>query len=77
MSGLPSYSKNSGVSTLTLALRAIGAAVADAGLSMDDIDGAICHRLSDSVDPAQVVQALGLRDIRFLRVTSTAEEALQ
>ena len=36
--GYTEFSKNSKVSTLTLATRAIAAAVADAGLEMDDVD---------------------------------------
>ena len=65
--GFTEYSKDSKVSTLTLALRAIDAALNDAGLTRHELDGAICHRLGDSADPAQVVQALGLRDISFIR----------
>ena len=43
--GATPYSKDSGVSTLTLALRAITAALADAGLTLADIDGVACHRV--------------------------------
>ena len=45
--GRTEFSKNSGVSTLTLALRAISGAVEDAGLSVKDIDGVACHRIGD------------------------------
>ena len=65
--GYTEYSKNSGVSTLTLALRAIHAALADAGLSPADLDGVSCHRIGDSADPALVAQALGLQDVRLVR----------
>jgi acetyl-CoA acetyltransferase len=65
--GATPYFKNSGVSTLTLALQAVTAAVADAGLSLQDVDGMVCHRLSDSVDPTLVAQALGHEDLRFIR----------
>lgn len=65
--GYTEYSKNSGVTTLTLALRAIRAALADAGLTPADLDGVACHRVGDSADPALVAQALGVRDLRFIR----------
>lgn len=64
--GYTEYSKNSGVTTLTLALRAISAALDDAGLEIHDLDGVACHRIGDSADPAQVAQALGLADVRLV-----------
>jgi len=64
--GYTEFSKNSKVSTLTLATRAIAAAVADAGLEMDDVDGLATHRVGDSALPATVVHALGLRDPKWL-----------
>lgn len=63
--GYTEFSKNSGVSTLALALRAISAAVDDAGLTLADVDGLACHRVGDSVQAAVVAHALGMRDIRF------------
>jgi acetyl-CoA acetyltransferase len=63
--GYTEFSKNSGVSTLALALRAIAAAVDDAGLDLHDLDGVATHRVFDSVQAAVVVQALGMRDCRF------------
>ncbi|MGF0313428.1 thiolase C-terminal domain-containing protein [Rhodococcus sp. IEGM1428] len=63
--GSTPYSKNSGVGTLTLALRAITAAVADAGLSVSDVDGLACHRIGDSVPLSVVGQSLGLRDLNY------------
>jgi acetyl-CoA acetyltransferase len=65
--GYTDYSKDSGVSTQTLALRAVRAALDDAGLTVADVDGVACHRLGDSVEPAQVAQALGVPDVRFVR----------
>ena len=62
--GCTPYSKDSGVSTLTLATRAIMAALDDAGLSPDALDGLATHRVGDSVLPAVVAQALGIRDLR-------------
>ncbi len=63
--GYTEFSKNSGVSTLTLALRAITDAIADAGLEVSDIDGVATHRVGDSVQPALVSEALGSRDIHW------------
>jgi acetyl-CoA acetyltransferase len=65
--GHTEYSKQSGVSTLTLAVRAIQDALNDAGLSVVDVDGVACHRVGDSADPAAVAQALGIADLRFAR----------
>jgi acetyl-CoA acetyltransferase len=65
--GYTGYSKNSGVTTLTLAVRAIHAALADSGLTIADVDGVACHRIGDSADPALVAQVLGVRDLRFVR----------
>ena len=59
------YSKDSGVSTLTLALRAIASALADAGLEVHDVDGVACHRVGDSVQAAVVAEALGVRDLHY------------
>lgn len=64
--GWTDYSKNSGVSTLALALRAISAAVADAGLTLSDIDGVVTHSVGDATPAAVVAQSLGVRDPRLL-----------
>ncbi|MFI6484066.1 thiolase C-terminal domain-containing protein [Nonomuraea sp. NPDC050663] len=58
--GYTDFSKNSGVSTLTLACRAILAALDDAGLGVDDVDGIATHRVGDSVPPSTVGPALGM-----------------
>lgn len=63
--GYTEFSKNSGVSTLALALKAIAAAVDDAGLTVRDVDGVACHRVGDSVQAAVVLQALGIGDCHF------------
>ncbi len=63
--GYTEFSKNSGVSTLALALRAIGAALEDSGLNVRDVDGVATHRVFDSVQAAVVAQALGIQDCRF------------
>ena len=63
--GYTPFSKNSGATTLTLALRAIVAALEDAGLSPADVDGLATFRVGDSVLPMVVAQSLGIRDLRF------------
>jgi acetyl-CoA acetyltransferase len=63
--GYTELSRDSGVSTLTLALTAIRAALDDAGLSFGDVDGVACHRVGDSVQSAVVAQAMGIDDLRF------------
>jgi acetyl-CoA acetyltransferase len=63
--GWTEYSKHSGVSTLTLALRAIAAALEDAGLTHRAVDGVACHRVGDSVPAVLVAQSLGVQDLRF------------
>lgn len=63
--GYTEFSKNSGVSTLALAQRAIANAAADAGIAVADLDGVATHRVGDSVQAAVVLQSLGMRDPHF------------
>ena len=63
--GWTELSKDSGVSTLTLGCRAILAALEDAGLPPQAIDGLATHRVGDSVLPAVLAHALGIRDLRW------------
>ena len=63
--GYTDFMKNSGVSTLALALRAIHAACDDAGISFKDLDGVATHRVGDSVQGAVVLNALGMTDPKF------------
>jgi acetyl-CoA acetyltransferase len=63
--GYTEFSKRSGQTTQTLALRAIRAALDDAGLATKDVDGVACHRVGDSVAAAIVAQSLGLRDMHY------------
>jgi acetyl-CoA acetyltransferase len=63
--GYTPFSKDSGVSTLTLAADAILAALADAGLSVDDVDALATHRVGDSVPPWVVAPALGIEDVTW------------
>ncbi|MET8382276.1 acetyl-CoA acetyltransferase [Streptosporangium canum] len=58
--GYTRLSKNSGVSTLTLACEAVLAALEDAGLTADDVDGIATHRVGDSAAPSVVGPALGI-----------------
>lgn len=63
--GCTAYSKDSGVSTLTLGTRAIMAALDDAGLDPDAVDGVATFRVGDSVLPAVLANALGIRELRY------------
>ncbi len=63
--GYAPFSKDSGVSTLTLAIDAVTAAVSDAGLTIDDVDGFATHRVGDSTPPWVLAPALGLDDVRW------------
>lgn len=63
--GCTEFSKDSGVSTLTLGTRAIMAALADAGLPPDQLDGVATFRVGDSVLPSILAQALGIKDLRY------------
>jgi acetyl-CoA acetyltransferase len=63
--GYTPFSRDSGVSTLALAVDAITAALDDAGVSVDDVDGFATHRVGDSVPPWVVAPALGLDDVRW------------
>ncbi|GAA1113559.1 lipid-transfer protein [Nocardiopsis composta] len=60
--GYTPFSKDSGVSTTTLACEAILAALDDAGLGPEDIDGIATHRVGDSSPPWAVAPALGIED---------------
>jgi acetyl-CoA acetyltransferase len=63
--GATPYTKNSGVSTLTLALRAITSALDDAGLTLADVDGLASHRVGDSAPVSIVAEAIGQQDLHF------------
>ena len=64
--GATPYSKNSGVSTLELALRAICAALEDAGLDRSSIDGLVTHSVGDAVPAAVIAHCLGVDDPKLL-----------
>jgi len=59
------YTKNSGVSVLTLALQASKNAIEDAGLTLKDIDGIVTFSLNDSVNTNMVATHLGLPVLRY------------
>ncbi|GAB2807717.1 lipid-transfer protein [Actinocorallia aurea] len=63
--GYTPFTKNSGVSTLTLAMEAVLAALDDAGLTLDDVDGLATHRVGDSTPPWVVAPALGLTNVSW------------
>ncbi|MEV5711828.1 acetyl-CoA acetyltransferase [Actinoallomurus sp. NPDC052274] len=63
--GYTPFSKDSGVSTLTLAIDAILAALDDAGLGIDDVDALATHRVGDSTPPWVVAPALGIPEVNW------------
>jgi acetyl-CoA acetyltransferase len=63
--GYTPFSRNSGVSTLTLAIDAITNALDDAGLTVDDVDALATHRVGDSTPPWVVAPALGIPEITW------------
>ena len=62
--GLTDFSKNSGVSELSLAAQCIKAACDDAGVSPAEIDGLVTYTL-DSTDEIEVARAVGAADLSF------------
>ena len=62
--GATEFSRNSRRSELRLTCEAISAALSDAGLAFEDVDGLTTSSV-DSSDPAIVAEALGLREIGF------------
>jgi acetyl-CoA acetyltransferase len=63
--GCTAYSKDSGVSVFNLAAEAIKVAVADAGLTMDDVDGLVTFGPNDSIPPNMLAQGLGIKSMSF------------
>jgi len=62
--GATEFSKNSGRSELRLAVEAITAALADAGLPPHSVGGLACYAM-DNNDPAAVARNLGLDAVTF------------
>jgi len=63
--GATEFSKDSGRSELRLAVEAITAALADAGLTAVDVDGLVTFTMDGNAEIA-VARELGLRELRFL-----------
>jgi acetyl-CoA acetyltransferase len=62
--GLTEFSKNSGVSELSLAAQCIVAACDDAGLDPGEVDGLVSYTL-DHTDEIEVARAIGASDLTF------------
>ncbi|RMD83942.1 MAG: lipid-transfer protein [Candidatus Dadabacteria bacterium] len=62
--GETEYSKDSGRSELRLALEAVKAAIDDAGLGVQDIDGMVTYSI-DGSDEIAIARGLGNRALRF------------
>jgi acetyl-CoA acetyltransferase len=63
--GCTEFSRDSGVGVFTLATKAVTAAVADAGLSIEDVDGLCTYGTNDSIAPNILAQALGVQSFSF------------
>jgi acetyl-CoA acetyltransferase len=63
--GCTEYSRDSGVSVFSLAAEAIKHAVADAGLTIGDIDGLVTFGPNDSIPPSTLAQGLGIKSMSF------------
>ncbi|MCU1344711.1 MAG: lipid-transfer protein [Acidimicrobiia bacterium] len=66
--GQTEFSQNSGRSERRLAVEAITTALADAGLTANDVDGLVTFDF-DSNDPASVADTMGLRQLTFFSET--------
>ncbi len=62
--GATEFSKDSGRSELKLAVEAIAAAIADAGLQLADVDG-LCTYAMDKSPEIEVFRNIGGRDLKF------------
>jgi acetyl-CoA acetyltransferase len=61
--GRTAFTRRSGRSTLAMTVEAIRDAAADAGLTLDDIDGIINYNSGDSAGSQRVAHGLGIDDI--------------
>ena len=66
--GETEYSKDSGRTELALACEAIAKAAADAGISVDAIDGLVRYDM-DAVDEVALTSHLGLKNLRWMSHT--------
>ncbi len=62
--GQTAYSKNSGVSELSLATEAVRKAIDDAGLSPGEVDGLVTYTM-DSSDEVEVARTVGIGDMTY------------
>src|SRR5262249_45469626 len=67
--GQSEFSKHLGMTEADVALVAIGAALDDAGLTLDDVDG-LCLYDIESTTIGDVAAVLGLRNVRFFSTPS-------
>jgi acetyl-CoA acetyltransferase len=63
--GETSYSKNSGTPVLNLAVEACLKAAADAGVSIEDVDGIVSYNFGDSAPAIGVATALGIPEVGY------------
>jgi len=64
--GRTAYTRRSGRTTAAMAAEACRAAVADAGLTLADVDGMVCFQAaSDSAGPLVVSQAMGVPELAW------------
>jgi hypothetical protein len=66
--GQTRYAKNMGRTEVDLAVEAIRAACADAGLPVDAIDGFVSYHV-EQVAEVELVTTLGITDLRFMART--------
>lgn len=67
--GATEFSKNSGRSELQLAVEAVTAAMADAGIPINELDG-LCTFTMDNNTESEVFRAIGGKDLKFFSRTS-------
>ena len=63
--GCTPYSRDSGVSVFKLAADAVKKAVADAGLTLADVDGLCTFGPNDSISPNLLAQAIGIESLSY------------
>jgi acetyl-CoA acetyltransferase len=63
--GCTEFSRDSAVGVFTLAAQAVKAAVADAGLQVDDVDGLCTYGTNDSIPPNILAQAMGIQSLSY------------
>jgi acetyl-CoA acetyltransferase len=63
--GCTQYSRDSGVSVFKLATEAVKKAVADAGLTLADVDGLCTFGPNDSIPPNLLAQGIGIQSLSY------------